>query len=363
MAAHVFGPHARNQHPQQAGAALGLIQFVHGYPGRLLLLGVHQVHLRVVHGLEVHKEVRVAAAHQREGSAVHDCVALVEHHISRLHGNVVGLACVAVHLDGPGLVHVLRHLDDAGGHQRKPVHVRGEHCPRVVHAHSVHGGGLELVAGPLLQDGFHGLPDERLEVLPPSQLTVLQANHGRLRVPVIHIRVTAGPILGLDVVFISLEPFQQRLPGSLRALQLLESDVGVVVLMRGLVSVHLQPRALSCIALPFAVYIVAALHHLFITELPNGSFLRVEVVVNGKADVHPVVSGFCSCSSIISTCQNVVILEMKQQADRQYGTRSEIHCLDWPRSTTHSTTLFEPRLERGVSWRWAPNRDLAPLSL
>ena len=34
-------------------------------------------------------------------------------HITRLHSHVVGLAVVAVHLDRPGLVDVLGHVDDA----------------------------------------------------------------------------------------------------------------------------------------------------------------------------------------------------------------------------------------------------------
>jgi len=52
-----------------------------------------------------------------------NCVAFVEHHFSRLHGDVVGLAGVIVHLDGPGFVDVLGHLDDARGHQGQTIHV------------------------------------------------------------------------------------------------------------------------------------------------------------------------------------------------------------------------------------------------
>lgn len=55
----------------------------------------------------------VSASFHGKGSTMQHCVTLIQHHLARLHGDVVGLASVVVHFDRPWFVDVLGHLDDA----------------------------------------------------------------------------------------------------------------------------------------------------------------------------------------------------------------------------------------------------------
>ena len=97
--------------------------------------------------LVVYEQVCIEAAVEREGPAVQHGVALVQDHVPGSHGDIVGLALVVVHLDRPGLIQVLRHLDDGGGHEGEAVHVRSQHGAGGILPNAVEGRGFLLRFG------------------------------------------------------------------------------------------------------------------------------------------------------------------------------------------------------------------------
>mmetsp|Transcript_18383 Transcript_18383/g.42199 ORF Transcript_18383/g.42199 Transcript_18383/m.42199 type:complete len:253 (-) Transcript_18383:930-1688(-) len=67
-------------------------------------------------GLEMDKDVGHVASLQGKGSPVNERMGLVEDHVPGFHCDVDGFPGAIVDLEGPGLVHVLRHVDNATAH-------------------------------------------------------------------------------------------------------------------------------------------------------------------------------------------------------------------------------------------------------
>lgn len=95
------------------------------------------VHLLVVRGLKMNKNVGVVASFEGKWATVKDRVAFVQNHVARLHSHIVGATIVRVHLYGPGLVNILRNLKNSRCDERQAVNMRGEHGSILVDSNPV----------------------------------------------------------------------------------------------------------------------------------------------------------------------------------------------------------------------------------
>lgn len=132
----------------------------------------------VTHRFKVHKQVGNEFSTQRKGPSVENGMALVQDHVSRFHGNVVGASVVSNDFERPRFVQVGIDVDNGRADQGESIDVCAENGSLCVDTDTVQRALIQLLLGPFLDSFLGGVPELLFEtVATPAQTRVFNIDN------------------------------------------------------------------------------------------------------------------------------------------------------------------------------------------
>mmetsp|Transcript_44335 Transcript_44335/g.79530 ORF Transcript_44335/g.79530 Transcript_44335/m.79530 type:complete len:474 (+) Transcript_44335:449-1870(+) len=247
---------------------------------------------RMPRGFKVDENIGIIPALQREWTAVQHRVTLVQYHIARFHRDIVSLAIVRVHFNGPRLVHVLIDVYDGRAHQWHAIDVGGQDGSFRVDADAVEGTFGDFDVGPFLHGVLGGVPDVAFDVdACAAEAGVFDGDHVRWGIPMIRISIPLGPILTLPIllILILIPKFLHPFPNLLRRPHLLKPQLRIILHARRLPQRHLHTimfRNLTRrIPMSIPIMLIASLHELIVFLLLLSEVLDGFALVFGRGGI------------------------------------------------------------------------------
>mmetsp|Transcript_12770 Transcript_12770/g.28052 ORF Transcript_12770/g.28052 Transcript_12770/m.28052 type:complete len:226 (-) Transcript_12770:139-816(-) len=201
---------------------------------------------------------------------------LVQNHISRRHGYIVGVAVVVIGFQNPFFIYILIHVDDCRANQRKSIHMGRKDGIILIHANAVNRRWRQCLARPFGNGVARRVGNGRHEWrTTPFQFLVGHVQNVGLSIPAVVIGRCAVEFL-CGVVAIFIPKLLNESVHAFRCLDLFEARSGVISNGLGLVQVSLHTLQLGLLAECFsfalrgcrhAVSHVIVVHCLFVAEL------------------------------------------------------------------------------------------------
>mmetsp|Transcript_38908 Transcript_38908/g.81775 ORF Transcript_38908/g.81775 Transcript_38908/m.81775 type:complete len:409 (+) Transcript_38908:1943-3169(+) len=221
------------------------------------VVGVEAMLARVSDGFEVDEDIGIIIPLQRKRPSMQHTVTFIQNHLPRLNRHIVRLSIMSIHLERPRFLHILRHINNRRGYQRKPIDVRGQYGSQSVFANAVKGGGGEFLSRPFLEGMTGGFPDRVFECFAsPDEFVVVYVEHPGGAFPMIGISIPSKPFLHLLLSLILIPKIFNGRKHLLRGLNHGKPILGIIHHTLRLAQIHLDSIALGLIALVSLVLLV-----------------------------------------------------------------------------------------------------------